>query len=947
MRISAILRTGFILSVLFLSLCVPSLQAQKVKNSNALVYVGKDGVLRWTKNNAEAAFFGVNYTAPFAYSYRAHKALGVDIETAIRQDVYHLARLGLDAFRVHVWDTEISDSLGNLLENDHLRLFDFLLSELEKRNIRVIITPIAFWGNGYPERDERTPGFSRVFGKGQATSNDTAIRAQENYLRQFFKHVNPYTRLSYTDDPDVIAVELNNEPSHSGPKAGVTNYINRLAAAVKSDGWVKPLFYNISQSPYYADAVAASEVNGFSFQWYPSGLVAGYEQKGNFLPNVDRYRIPYDTIPGFRNKARMVYEFESADVLQSYMYPVMARSFREAGFQWATQFAYDPLALAYANTEYQTHYLNLAYTPSKAISILIASRVFHGAPRMAHYGVYPADSVFDAGATGQFRVSYRNELSEMNSREEFYYTNTTDTRPVDIAALRHLAGVGTSPVVRYGGTGAYFLDRVGEGSWRLEVMPDAIALRDPFEKAAPDKEVTRVEWNREPMDILLPDLGEGFAIRGLNAGNDRRDVAAGTHFSISPGTWLVSRAGVKGGGPGAGTIGVLGMNEFVAPQPFSAMPFVVNASPAEVSAGKPFTIRAKIAGIDSTDVVTLQVNRLGGGFPGRGGFGGARLMVMTRETPYDYSAGLSAELLEPGVLEYRIMIRKAGRDKKTGGDTGAEGEWFAFPGDHRGDPFGWDYINNDHWRTYVAAENAGLEIYDPATDREINVYSSSRRGFPTALATGPDPDRLILRLAAYAPPANASLNAQGNVPGQANRNAPAGATRNAPVGAARNAPPDHLSGFQYFFGDKLKGRETEGFDKLVIRARSGEKEPVRVKVTLTNKDAMSFSAFIEAGPEFRDIELPLNEPFSDSVMLLPRPYPGFLPLWFKGADESAGVRGSAGAEGRGGSAGAEGREGGAGSTGPAAFRLTDMEKIQVTLEEGSVEIESIWMQKNK
>lgn len=115
------------------------------KSRTNLVYVDKKGVLRWTKNNQEASFFGVNYTAPFAYSYRAHKSLGVDIEKAIQQDVYELARLGLDAFRVHVWDTEISDTLGNLIQNEHLRLFDFLLAELEKRNIKAIITPIAFW----------------------------------------------------------------------------------------------------------------------------------------------------------------------------------------------------------------------------------------------------------------------------------------------------------------------------------------------------------------------------------------------------------------------------------------------------------------------------------------------------------------------------------------------------------------------------------------------------------------------------------------------------------------------------------------------------------------------------------------------------------------------------------------------------------------------------------
>ena len=96
------------------------LTAQKNPKNINPVYVDKQGVLRWTKNNAEASFFGVNYTVPFAYSYRAHKALNIDLEKAIQQDVYHLARLGLDAFRVHVWDTEISDTLGNLIENDHL-----------------------------------------------------------------------------------------------------------------------------------------------------------------------------------------------------------------------------------------------------------------------------------------------------------------------------------------------------------------------------------------------------------------------------------------------------------------------------------------------------------------------------------------------------------------------------------------------------------------------------------------------------------------------------------------------------------------------------------------------------------------------------------------------------------------------------------------------------------
>ena len=77
----------------------------------------------------------------------------------------------------------------------------------------------------------------------------------------------------------------------------------------------------------------------------------------------------------------MVYEFDAADVGKSYIYPAIARSFRTAGIQIATHFAYDPTYLAYSNTEYNTHYMNLVYTPQKALSLMISSEVFHEIPK--------------------------------------------------------------------------------------------------------------------------------------------------------------------------------------------------------------------------------------------------------------------------------------------------------------------------------------------------------------------------------------------------------------------------------------------------------------------------------------------------------------------------------------------------------------------------------------
>lgn len=547
-----------ILALLFVPLLTNAQQSTNTKNE---IYIDQKGILRLQADNSEASYFGVNYTLPFAYGYRSHKKLDINLEKAIDNDVYHLARLGINAFRVHVWDTEISDSLGNLKNNEHLRLFDYLIAKLEERNIRILITPIAFWGNGYPDQDEKTGSFVDVYGKAGSVVNEQAFVAQERYLDQFFRHVNPYTKKSYGEDPFVIAAEINNEPKHSGPKSRATEYVNRMVKAVRQTGWSKPIFYNISESPTYADAVAASDADGFSFQWYPTGLVAGHEQQGNLLPHVDRYHIPFDTIPAFKNKPRMIYEFESADVLKPYMYPAMARSFKTAGMQWATQFAYDPLGTAYANTEYQTHYLNLAYTPSKAISLLIASRIFHHMRAYQDYGSFPENSSFQG-----FKLDPKAPAAEMNTEKEYYYTSGSPSKPLNISTLQHIAGVGSSAVLKYAGNGAHFLDKIKEGVWRLEVMPDVKALADPFGKNELDKPVMTTVWNHHEMEVALPDLGDYFTVKALNKGNNQKVKVGRNKFTIAPGTYLLQRKGLMFKPEASMNVGVLGLEEFVAPE---------------------------------------------------------------------------------------------------------------------------------------------------------------------------------------------------------------------------------------------------------------------------------------------------------------------------------------------------------------------------------------------
>ena len=218
------------LSLILLTCCLQVLAQQRldVHPSGDQVMIGADGIMRWRKDSSEITGFGVNYTVPFTYAYRNGQKLNVDLKAAIDQDVYHFARLRFDLFRVHVWDTQISDTLGNLLDNEHLELFDYLLTKLNERGIKSIITPIAFWGNGWPEQDTWSPGFAHKYGKDDCLTHPDAIKAQENYLTQFVSHVNRYRKVAYKDDPMVIAFEVCNEPHHRGTPEEVTAFIRRM-----------------------------------------------------------------------------------------------------------------------------------------------------------------------------------------------------------------------------------------------------------------------------------------------------------------------------------------------------------------------------------------------------------------------------------------------------------------------------------------------------------------------------------------------------------------------------------------------------------------------------------------------------------------------------------------------------------------------------------------------
>lgn len=810
------------LNILFLTiamLAMPALShAQVVDRSQDRLIVNDEGLLAWKSDGVEASLFGVNYSTPFAYSYRAHKRLGVDLEQAIRNDVYHMARMGVKAFRVHVWDTEISDVKGNLLENEHLRLFDFLIAELNKRQIKTIITPIAFWGNGYPERDEDTPGFSHFYGRSRLTTDVDAISAQANYLKQFFEHTNPYTGLTYEEDPGVVAVEINNEPKHTGPKSAVTDYINTLHRAIVETGFGKPIFYNISQGPFYADAVAKSNVDGFSFQWYPSGLVSGKTLSENYLLHVNEYHIPFDSIPEFSGKPKMVYEFDAADIMEPYMYPAMARSFRKSGFQWATQFAYDPLHIAHTNTEYQTHYLNLLYTPKKAISMLIAAQVFDKLPLGKDYGNYPENNSFEG-----FEVNFEEASSEMNTDEAFYHTGNTTTDPMNPNLLQHIAGVGTSPIIEYSGTGAYFLDKVEDGIWRLEVLPDAIQISDPFAKTSPDRLVAEIQWNKQEMQINFNQLGQNFKIIPLNSGNDFAPLVYKGSFTIYPGTYLLAREGKELSSFDGIKIGNIDLREFVALVGEKEEIHVFHKEPEEISANADFHVKASITNIDlEQGKVILSY---------RGLSGPSKDIDMSPSDAYTFEAKIPREDLHPGTLEYWIKVESP---------KGV----YIFPQNISVGNLEWYSSYPEGYKAFISGKNSDLLVFDPSKNRGIKIYPNYDKGLNTGLKAGNQSGKL-----------NLALN-------------------------IINPSDNELVGFQHGIKQSLENKlsDAENFDAIEIEAKVVGKDKQVIKVGFTDKDGRAWISEIMIKEKFEKHVIPISNLKQESAILLPRPFPGFMPL---------------------------------------------------------------------
>ena len=676
--------------------------------ANRAVYLDPQGVIRWKDDKQEVALFGANYVLPTASDYRAAGYLHADRKQMIVEDMAQFARMGWDGVRLTFWgDWEASDSVGNLIANDHLDLLDYLIARARERGVYMLFSPIQLYGSNWPDalQDTTQPGFGRHFGKARMGTDARAIAAQVNYLRQILNHVNPYTGVALKDEPAILFIELVNEPwHHPEDLQGSIRYINTLTDAVRSTGCTKLVFYNVSQDFGIGEAIRRSRAQGVTFGWYPNGLNAGHELEGNYLRTVDTF--PDMLRPELARLPRIVYEFDSPDLRTGTMYPAMARTFRAVGAQFAAMFAYDMLETASRNLGWQTHYLSLVYTPRKAMSAVIAAEAMRRLPRLRSYGPYPGNTRF-----GDFRVSHDGDLGELVARDAFLYAGSTSTTPPAPAALRRVAGYGSSPIVAYEGEGIYFLDRVRAGVWRLEVYPDAVPVNDPFEPPNPDKIVTRAINRTWTMTVTLPDLGGAFTVQPVTQGGQAARRSDGGRFTVTPGVYVLSAAGLVDVATMPTQIGRVGFTEYHAPPADTAPLSVQSLASPEYLVGREAVIAARVVDQTPPDSATLFIRPTAGGL--------YRAFAMHPAGAYRYSAAVPAGALREGPYEFVITLYK-GNSRVT------------FPAGVHAKPTDWDYPGGASWKVGVVSAETPLRLFAPGADAArlafTRIGDAGRRG---------------------------------------------------------------------------------------------------------------------------------------------------------------------------------------------------------------------------
>lgn len=436
------------------------------------------------------------------------------------------------------------------------------------------------------------------------------------------------------------------------------------------------------------------------------------------------------------------------------------------------------------------------------------------------------------------KISYTDDLSELSTNELFYYTNNTTTKPENPASLKSIAGYGTSPIVTYKGYGAYFLDKISDGVWRLEVMPDAIWVRDPFSRATPKIENVVIKWNKTKMGVNLPDLGKSFYINGINDGNNYTSTAKEGLFAISPGAYILSTKQVTEDIKKT-KIGAITANEFYAPKETNKNFYFSQNAPNQVTEGQPVVVTVKIV---SPEIPVKKLNLQPSGGGRQRGFGRFRPVIinMDRVDEYIYKATIPDSVVKAGLLTYTVNAEST------------SGKVTVYPGGVEGPATSWEYYNPETYSIRVLPVASEVQLFNAESSDQALTF-----------------------------PGNFNLRSNLVLSGVTGESMLKFAPGRSDFGQGRPNTSGVIYAMQNYIGNFTSGisKYSDKYAQILIHGKATDK-PVRIEVSLINKDGNAYTVKTSLSAD-QDVQvINLKDLAEGRMFLLPRPYPGFLPFWY-------------------------------------------------------------------
>lgn len=551
----------------------------------------RDGVICYRDGSGEVALWGTNYLPMSWAQYVSMKKLGADMKKSIDEDLANMKSMGVGVLRVHIFDREICDINGNLIQNDHLDLLEYLIAQCKKENIYVFITLLSWWSSPVEAENNLSANYTKM----AMLTDPIAIKAQENYLKQLLNRKNPYSNVAMKDDKAICIFEIFNEPWYwwysditdkkptgyrsDQTKAGVMErdinnitdmwqnwlkvndfvaseenfykfryeylkkYINNMTDLMRETGVKQPIGWSPFELTLNSDTLIKDGPKDIceAIRDSRADFFTGSDYLGGFDYRDDKNNMKWLKdlkITGILNsKASVIYEFDATGTYTSaYLYPGMSKKFRNMGAQIACQFQYDSKVNAAYNVDWVTHYLNYYYTPEKTVSFIIAGQAFQNIPRGTSYDFDSEDEL----VFGDFAVSYSKNISIMSTKNKLYHSAAiTDYMPLKLPVkLDEIIGVGSSPFVKYEGTGMYTLNIKGS-KIEININPDAVKIyncMNPMTSSF-DKKTVDLEYNTHTMTLNIP----GFEKFSVKDGDNKTVKAEGKSFSVTPGKYILYR----------------------------------------------------------------------------------------------------------------------------------------------------------------------------------------------------------------------------------------------------------------------------------------------------------------------------------------------------------------------------------------------------------------------